>query len=71
MDNVYTGIELGTNSIKVVVVEKHNGCYHTLASVSSSSNWIRNGQIEDMKMAVASVRNAMKQSSDMLGIKIV
>ena len=71
MDNVYTGIELGTNSIKVVVVEKHNGCYHTLASVSSRCNGIRNGQIEDMKMAVASVRNAMKQISDMLGIKIV
>lgn len=71
MDNIYTGIELGTNSIKVVVAEKYNGSYHTLASVSSKSNGIRNGQIEDIKLAVASVRNAMKQINDMLGIKIV
>ncbi len=71
MDNVYTGIELGTNSVKVVVVEKHDGVYHTLASVSSKSNGIRNGQIEDTKLAVASVRSAMKQINDMLGIKIV
>lgn len=71
MDNVYTGIELGTNSVKVVVVSKHDGTYHTLASVSSKSNGIRNGQIEDTKLAVASVRKAMKQINDMLGFKIV
>lgn len=71
MDNVYAGIELGTNSIKVVVVVKQNNVYHTLASVSSKSNGIRNGQIEDTKLAVGSVRNAMKQINDMLGIKIV
>lgn len=70
MDNVYTGIELGTNSVKVVVVSKHNGDYHTLASVSSKSSGIRNGQIEDTKLAVASVRNAMKQINEILGIKI-
>lgn len=71
MDNVYTGIELGTNSIKVVVALKRDGCYHTLASISSKSNGIRNGQISDTKLAVASVRSAMRQVSEMLGIKIV
>ena len=71
MDNVYTGIELGTNSVKVVVVLKHGDSYHTLASVSSKSNGIRNGQIEDIKLAVSSVRRAMKQVNDMLGFKIV
>lgn len=71
MDNVYTGIELGTNSVKVVVVEKHNGSYHTLASVSSKSNGIRNGQIEDMKLAVNSVRAAIKKINAMIDIKIV
>ena len=71
MDNIYTGIELGTNNVKVVVALKQDGVYHTLASVSSKSNGIRNGQIEDIKLAVASVRNAMKQINDMLGIIIV
>ena len=71
MDNIYTGIELGTNNVKVVVALKQDGVYHTLASVSSKSNGIRNGQIEDIKLAVLSVRNAMKQINEMLGFKIV
>lgn len=71
MNNVYTGIELGTNSVKVVVVLKQNASYHVLASVNSKADGIRNGQIQDIKMAVSSVRRAMKQINDMLGFKVV
>lgn len=71
MSEVYTGIDLGTNSIKVVVMEKHNDSFHTLAAVSSKSQGIKNGQIEDTKLAVASVRNTIKKVNAMLGIKIV
>ena len=70
MSDIYTSIDLGTNSIKVVVCEKHNGTFHTLAAVSSKSEGIKNGQIEDTKLAVTSVRNAVKKASAMLGIKI-
>ena len=70
MSNIYTGIELGTNSIKVVVCEKINEQYHVLASISSASSGIRNGQVVDIKQAIGSVRNALKQINDMLGIKI-
>ncbi len=70
MSNIYTGIELGTNSIKVVVLEKYNDTYHTLASVSSESSGIKNGQVEDMKPAITSVKKALKQVNEMLGIKI-
>ena len=70
MSNIYTGIELGTSSIKIVVVEKSNDQYHVLASVSSASSGIKNGQVVDMKKAISSVREAIKQVNDMLGIKI-
>ena len=70
MSNIYTGIELGTNSIKIVVAEKVSDQYHVLASVSSPSSGIRNGQVVEIKHAIASVKEALKQISDMLGIKI-
>ena len=70
MSEIYTGIDLGTNSIKVVVVEKLNDKYHVLASCSSPSVGIRNGFITDTKLAVNSVKHALKQVNSMLGIKI-
>ena len=70
MSNIYTGIELGTNSIKVVVLEKTNEQYHVLASVCSASSGIKNGQIVDIKTAIGSVKEALKQVGEMLGIKI-
>lgn len=70
MSEVYTGIDLGTDSIKVVVCEKLDNSYNVLASVSCKSTGIRNGQVEDIKLAVASVKRAIKKASDMLGLKI-
>ena len=70
MGNIYTGIELGTSSIKVIVLEVDNGKYNVLASVSFASSGIRNGQIVDTKAATVCVREALKKISEMLGIKI-
>ena len=70
MGDIYTGIDLGTDSIKIVVTEKVNDKFQVLASVSSPSNGIKNGFIVDTKMAVSSVKNALKQINDSLGIKI-
>ena len=70
MSDIYTSIDLGTNSIKIVVAEKFNGKYHVLASTSSPSSGIKNGFIVETKSAVNSVKNAIKQINEMLGIKI-
>ena len=35
MSDIYTGIDLGTDSIKIVVTEKINDKYYVLASTSS------------------------------------
>ena len=71
MSQVYTGIELGTDSIKIVVLEKHRGQFHVLASVHSPSDGISKGQVIDIKKCVCSVRVALKKVNDMLGIKII
>ena len=70
MEDIYTGIDLGTDSIKIVVTEKVNDKFQILASVSSPSNGIKNGYIEDTKLAINSVKNAMKKINEQLGIKI-
>ena len=70
MKEIYTGIDLGTDSIKVVVTEKVNDKFQVLASCSSPSNGIKNGYIEDTKLAINSVKMAMKQINEQLGIKI-
>lgn len=71
MSQVYTGIELGTDSIKIVVLEKLHDKFHVLASVHSPSDGISKGQVVDIKKCVSSVRLALKKANDMLGIKIV
>ena len=70
MKKIYTGIELGTNSIKIIVAEKINDKFHVLASTCNSSMGIKNGEIVDIKVAVSCVKNALRDINDMLGIKI-
>ena len=59
MSQIYTGIELGTDSIKVVVLEKLDDKYQVLASVYSPSEGVSKGQVVDMKKCVSSVRSAL------------
>ena len=70
MSDIYAGIDLGTDSIKIIVSEKINEKYHVLACTCSPSSGIKNGFVSDMKSAVSSVRNAIKEVNDMLGMKV-
>ena len=70
MSSIYTGIELGTDSIKIVVLEKINEQYHVLSSVCSESAGIRNSHVYDIKAASVAVKKAVKSASEMLGAKI-
>ena len=70
MSDIYTGIDLGSDSIKVVVCEKMNNKYHVLACTSSPSSGIKNGFVSDVKSAVSSVKNAIREVSELLGMKI-
>ena len=71
MGDIYTGIDLGTNSIKIVVSKKIHDKFQVLASVESPSKGIKNGFIEDAKSAVTSIKTALKKVEELLGFKIV
>lgn len=70
MGNIYAGIDLGTDTIKIIVAEKKNDKFFVLASVSSPSEGIQNGFVIDTKSAISSIKNAVKQINDSLGMKI-
>ena len=70
MADIYTGIDLGTDSIKIIVCEKLNDKYHVLASESYASSGIKDGFITDTKAAVNSIKNAIKKLNEKLGIPI-
>ena len=70
MSDIYTGIDLGTDSIKIIVCEKVKDKYHVLAAHSAPSFGIKDGFITDMKTATNSVKNAIKVVNAQLGINI-
>ena len=45
MNNYYTSIELGSDTIKILVCNKVDNDFHLIASVSSPSAGIKRGQI--------------------------
>ena len=70
MNDIYAGIDLGTHSIKIVVTQKVNDQYEVLASICSPSNGIKNGFITDTRAATMSIKNAVKEITERLGMKI-
>ena len=70
MSNIYTGIDLGTDSIKIVVVEKLRNRFNLLASVSTPNSYIINGEISNSRGLVNALKGALAEVEDMLGIKI-
>lgn len=70
MKHVYTSIDIGSDTIKVVVSELFNGKLNLLAASSVKSNGIKKGLIVDGKEASSSLKKALNDVEEMLGIKI-
>lgn len=70
MRKIYTGIDLGSYSIKVVVCEVVNNKFHVLAASNTRSKGIKNGIIVDSNQAKESLLKAKHQVEEMLGMTI-
>ncbi len=70
LKKIYTSIDLGSDSIKVVVCEKINRRFHILASSSVRSVGIKKGVITNVKMAAQSVNLAVSEVEKKLGYRI-
>lgn len=70
MKKIYTGIDLGSFSIKIVVCEVVNNKFHVLAASNTRCKGIKNGLVTDMGEASIYLKKAKKEVEDMLGITI-
>jgi cell division protein FtsA len=70
MRNIYTGIDLGSDSIKIVVSELIKDKFQVLASTDTKSSGIKKGLIVDHDMALNSLNDAVLNIEKILGIRI-
>ena len=70
MKHIYTSIDLGSDTIKIVVAELHQNKINLLASTSTTSKGIKKGLITDVEKALESVKGALFEVEEMLGLKI-
>jgi len=70
MKHVYTSIDIGSDSIKIVVCELLNNKLNLLAASSVKSKGIKKGLITDVYEASESVKAGLAELEEMLGIKI-
>lgn len=70
MKHIYTSIDLGSDTIKIVVSELYQNKLNLLAATSYKSKGIKKGLIVDPTLAMESVKSAISDVEDMLGINI-
>ena len=70
MRNIYTAIDLGSNSIKIVVAEYINDKYHVLASNITKIKGVRRGLIVDFTTVDEYLKIALAETEKKLGFKI-
>jgi len=68
--HIYTSVDIGTDTTKVVVTELYKGKLNLLAASSIKSKGIKKGLITDVNEASESLKKAIGEVQDMLGITI-
>ena len=70
MKKIYTSIELGSYSIKIVVSEIIGNNYNVLASSNTRCKGIKNGRLENIDEVKEYLLKCIKKIEDMLGFSI-
>lgn len=70
MRKIYTGIDIGTYSIKFVVGEYFNQKFHVLASCCINSKGIKKGLIVEPNLVIETIREGITELNTTLGIEI-
>ncbi len=70
MRNIYTGIDIGSDSIKIVVVEFLKDKFHVLASTSVRTQGVKRGLVTDHELVVNSLKLALVEIEKSLGVRI-
>lgn len=70
MREIYTGIDIGSDSIKIVVSEFLDDRFNILASTNVRSTGIKRGLVVDKELAINSLKLALKEIEPSIGVKI-
>ncbi len=70
MKHIYTSVDFGSDSIKVVVCELYQNKLNVLAASSKPSKGIKKGLITNVEEASDSIRQAIQEVEKILGIPI-
>lgn len=70
MKHIYTSIDIGSDTIKIVVCELFNNKLNLLAASSVKSKGIKKGLIADAYEVAACIKDGLAELEEMLGIKI-
>ena len=70
MRRILSSIDIGTNSIKLVVAEIVRDKVNVLCAVSEESKGIKKGLIDNFEDTVYSIKKVLKKAEDLLGLKI-
>lgn len=70
MRHIYTCVDIGSDTIKVVVCELYRGRYNLLATSCVQSNGVKKGLVTDVNEAKNSLKEAFSKAEAMLGFKI-
>lgn len=70
MRNIYTGIDIGSSAIKVLVLEKFDNHFNVLASSKIKAQGIKKGIIVDVALAANSIKECIKDVENKIGTKI-
>ena len=70
MKHIYTSVDIGTDTTKVIVTELYRGKLNLLAASSTKSRGIKKGLITDVNEASLSLKKAITEVEEMLGFRI-
>lgn len=70
MRKIYTGIDIGSDTIKIVVAEMNKDNFYVLASTSKKSSGIKRGLVVDREKAAESLEEAINEIEKQIGVRI-
>jgi len=70
MRKIYTGIDMGSDTVKIVVAEIKDNDFYVLASSSKKSKGIKKGLVVNKEEAIESLEEAINDIESQIGIRI-
>lgn len=70
MKHIYTSLDIGSDTIKIVVCELYQNKLNLLASSSFKSKGIKKGLITDVELATEALKGAINEIEEKIGIRI-